>query len=276
MATEDPSINEDDDLFNFDGLSRSTSEIATSATAATATAAKSAHATAPKVPAPALPTPVATKATSERSTAALPAAAAPAAPAVLTSTTPGQLPLVKPVVAKAVEPRSAAPAAPLAPVRASGKRPAALTFGLLGIAMLLNIALVGVVWHSMSGADAQKNPEALPVVHQSVPAPIAVVTKPPAFQNLDIHVPQPSEGELALAAATDEIKRGEYERARARMYSLLSVIDRFKIAERPNLAARAQVLAADAYREQADAVERQTISVHEAPGFVSELAGKHP
>ena len=62
------------------------------------------------------------------------------------------------------------------------------------------------------------------------------------------------------------------------------MIDRFDAAQRAGIASRAQVLAADSYREQADALERQSAGFLPAapetangatPESVSESKGDH-
>lgn len=274
MTTGNISSNEEDDLFNFDGLSLG----AKTGAAASAVAAAPA---APIAPAAAhASTPLAHVA-STAPAAALPTASSPVArplPAQAAGTqgqAAAQLPLVMPVTAKpASAPSFEAAAQPQSSSRAK-QRPSILTFAALVLATLVNVALVGIVWRSMSSMDSalkEVGARAGQIDEPSEPAPL---TPSSAWKDLSLLAPKSDEGELALATAAEEIARGEYESARARLYSVLSVIDRFDAKVRSNLASRAQVLAADSFREQADRVEREAAAVA-APGFVDGPKEKHP
>ncbi len=268
MATDNPPINEDDDLFNFDEMNRGSSRAAVASTPLAAAPASSIGAAVAPVVVATAPQP---NATSERVIATASAAPLPQpAPAIPSRAPPGQLPLVKPVVVKAAEPKVAASRP--APAKASvvRQRPAALTLALLAGALLVNVVLVCVVWRSMTGLDAALRQVGESVAHANDSTATNAAKQPSGWQDLEIKSPNSKEGEVTLAAAAEEVRRGEFERARARLYSLLSVIDRFDAAARPNLAARAQVLAADAYREQADALEHKSIASQAEP------AEKHP
>ena len=162
-------------------------------------------------------------------------------------------------------------------------RPRALSQILLACALLGNLALVGVVWRSMKDMSAalvrdeepatrstghDEDHLGAPPKHASQGAPVsrAPEIEPIGFAEPQGTAPDPQEGELALETAAEEIRLGEFERARARLYSLLSVLDRFAPTERSGLASRAQVLVADSYRAQADELERQVAGFVPADG----------
>ena len=277
MTTDNISGDEEDDLFNFDGLSHGAKPMATTQKTASSPVAQVATA-APALAQAATP---AANVVSAAPAAALPSANAPTARALPTQAAgtqghvAGQLPLVMPVTAKsAIAPISEA--ALQAPLVSRGKqRPSIITFAALLLATLVNVALIGIVWRSMSSMDnalKEVGERAGRVDEHTEPA---TPTQPSAWKDLSELAPKSDEGELALATAADEIARGEYESARARLYSVLSVIDRFDAKVRSNLASRAQVLAADSFREQADRVEREAAAVA-APGFVDGPREKHP
>lgn len=162
-------------------------------------------------------------------------------------------------------------------------RPRALSQILLACAVLGNLALVGVVWRSMKDMSAALVRDEAPATrstghdeehlvappkHASPDAPVRRAPEIEPIGSAEPHgtAPDPQEGELALETAAEEIRLGEFERARARLYSLLSVLDRFAPTERSGLASRAQVLVADSYRAQADALERQVAGFVPADG----------
>lgn len=278
MSTEQTKHSEEDDLFNFDELDFGARAPGTAAPA-------TAPAPTPAAPIPAKPTVAAAATKPIPSTATLPAATnvAPALPVpreiprptpAVASNAPAALPLV-PAVSNLFTP---APVAASNTATASAprerKRPASFTFLALCIVTLINLALVAIVWRSMSGMDKALENVGKQTAQLPGPEVAHSPAKPSAWQDLTIEAPRSDEGELALTTAREEIRRGDYERARARLYSLLSVIDRFEVKLRPNLAARAQVMAADSFREQADAIERAAAS-GEAPGFVNEGKEKH-
>lgn len=189
------------------------------------------------------------------------------------SAPPSQLPLARPVVERVVEPRPVLPAPVVAtqvPVQAPRVEVASsrLTRVLLALAVAGNIALVGLVWSSTSGMRSALQEVGEIARRSTVPDTKVAEVKPAAWQELDLKKSVSAEGDTALDVAAEEITRGEYERARGRLYSLLSVIDRFPAGVRSNLAARAQVLVADAYREQADALEREATSVENLGRFL--------
>ncbi|HTF87802.1 MAG TPA: hypothetical protein VK843_05290 [Planctomycetota bacterium] len=294
MATENPPINEEDDLFNFDDMNRGSSKAEVVSAPAPARAPVAAAA-AVEVKPVAAPVAAPVKASADHGHVApahSPAPAASAAPSPVHAPAPvpvapkapaGQLPLVKPVTVKVAEPLPARPA-PVSIAAPRSKRPGLLTLGLIALALMVNVGLVGIVWRSMSSADDVPHnlPEHLPLAADPIPPSLPhvappVATKPPspAWENLDIKAPVLGEADVALAAATEEIRRGEYENARSRLFSLLSVLDRFEASTRPNIAARAQLLAADAYREQADALEHRQAADVAASGFLDPEV-KHP
>ncbi len=276
MTTGNISNDEEDDLFNFDGLSHGAKPNAPATKVAPGPAAPIPSVAPAAVQAA---TPVAHVVTTVP-TAALPSANAPAGRALPTQAigtqghVAGQLPLVMPVTAKTASAPISDAAAQIPTASRGKQRPPILTFAALLLATLVNVALVGIVWRSMSSMDSalkEVGERAGRVEEYTQPAPPAQRS---AWQDLSELAPKSDEGELALATAAEEIARGEYENARARLYSVLSVIDRFDAKLRSNLASRAQVLAADSYREQADRVEREAGAVA-APGFVAESKEKH-
>ncbi|MEO6711172.1 MAG: hypothetical protein ABI054_04210 [Planctomycetota bacterium] len=292
MATENPPINEEDDLFNFDDMNRGSSKAEVASAPAPARAPVAPAAELKSVAAP-VAAPV--KANADHGHAAPAASPAPAlstaanpihAPApvpVAPKAAAGQLPLVRPVTLKVAEPLPLRTA--VVSIGTPRKRPGLLTLCLIGLALLVNVGLVGVVWRSMASTDdvprnlSEHLPSAAdPTPHSLVNVAPTVATRPPspAWQNLDIQAPVLGEADVALAAATEEIRRGEYENARSRLFSLLSVLDRFETNTRPNIAARAQLLAADAYREQADALESRQASDVAASGFLDPPKEQHP
>ncbi|HUR28975.1 MAG TPA: hypothetical protein VM509_12370 [Planctomycetota bacterium] len=198
----------------------------------------------------------------DRHAAATPSAPVAAKPAVLQeapSVAPTQLPPAQPLVEHVAVTRPAPPAPvvePRPPARTERKNNLP-TRALLALAILVNVALVGVVSNSMSGMRSALQEVGEIARRSNAEGAHGKSGEKAAWQELDLEKSASAEAETALTTAALEIRRGEYERARARLYSLLSVIDRFPPSARSNLAARAQVLAADAYREQADAVERQ-------------------
>ncbi len=171
----------------------------------------------------------------------------------------------EPVAAKAEPIKVHADKAPVAVVQEKPKlaaaspraaqRPSPLTLVAVLVACLLNLALIGVVWRSMSGVGNALREVGDRVAHATEIAAVATPQQPSAWKGNSILAPASDEAELALEMARAEIQNGEFERARARIYSLLSVIDRFEARLRGSIAARAQVLAADSYREQANALE---------------------
>lgn len=236
MTPGNPTPEEEDDLFNFDDLFRGPSK----AESATATA---------RVP-PALPKPA--------------PAAASAAPAV--ASTPSQLPLVRPVT-----PRPPVQTAPLAaaPPVIEPRRAGGLNLAALGLATLVNLALVGVVWRSMSGMDSALREVGDQVARASEPSSSTANTPRHEWQQLMDAAPVSGEGEQALESAAHDLSLGDYERCRVRLYSLLAVVDRFDVKQRSRLTSRAQVLIADSYREQADRVERESATHAGESGFIS-------
>ncbi len=265
---------EEDDLFNFDGLSHGAKPNPPAPKLATAPVASAAPAAAQAA------TPV-SHAASTAPAAALPLANAPAARALPTPVAgaqghvAGQLPLVAAQLAKPASTPTSEASAQVQTASRGKQRPSILTFAALLLATLVNVALVGIVWRSMSSMDSalkEVGERAGRVDEHTDPAP---PVQPSTWKDLSSLAPKSDEGELALATAAAEIARGEYESARARLYSVLSVIDRFDAKVRSNLASRAQVLAADSFREQADRVEREAGAIA-APGFIDESKEKHP
>ena len=247
MTAGNPTPNEEDDLFNFDDLFRgpSNAEPATGATPAPA-----ATVTAPRAPASAVKPPVAS---------ATPAAA----------NTPGQLPLVRPVTQRpqsATAPLAAALPAGLAP---ESRRSGALSLAAIVLATLVNLALVGVVWRSMSGMGSALREVGDQVARASESS--AQPANDPELERQQVRdaEPQASEGEQALEAAARDLSLGDFERCRVRLHSLLCVIDRFDAKLRSRLTSRAQVMIADSYREQADRIERESATLSGESGFIS-------
>jgi hypothetical protein len=245
MTPGNPTPNEEDDLFNFDDLFRSPSKSEPATVAAPA-----ASATATRAPA-AVPKP-------------LVASAAPAP-----ANTPGQLPLVRPVTPKPQSAPVPQTEARTAMLEREPRRASALTFATLGLATLVNLALVGVVWRSMSGMG-----NALREVGDQVARASELSAEPARepgheWQAIMDAAPKSGEGEQALEAAAHDLAIGDFERCRVRLYSLLTVVDRFDVKLRSGLTSRAQVMIADSYREQADRVERESATHVGESGFLS-------
>ena len=265
MATDDLPLNEDDDLFNFDDMKPDSAQAPIEASKPEGNVAVSIEAK-----------PVATNQAAASKSSAEPARTTPApAPAIPSREPAAQLPLVKPVVFKQTEERVAPSIAEPPTAKVGRQRLSVLTLLLLVLASLVNIVLIGIVWRSMSGMDKALNEVALRVAHANDSNAGDATKKKAAWQSLVVEAPNSDEGELTLAAAAQEIRHGEYERSRVRVYSLLSVIDRFDAKVRPNLEARAQVLAADSFREQAEAVERESASPAGARGVLDEATEQH-
>ena len=246
--SESTPINEDDDLFNFDDMFRR--------------AGKTPAVTVPAVAKPALVSSEALAASSALSARATP----------IDSPPPGQIAHVKPVVPKLSEALVTAESGFVGQHAASSRRPGAWTLAALLVAAAIQLAFVGIVWRSMSGVGDALREVGDRVAHANE----LTAAEGQAWQDLSAQAPAPDEGEVALTEAAEEIRQGEYERARARLYSLLSVIDHFDASQRANLASRAQVLAADAFREQADALERALSKAPETSGFIDLPLEKKP
>jgi hypothetical protein len=71
----------------------------------------------------------------------------------------------------------------------------------------------------------------------------------------------PAEGESALARAAELLANGEHQRAREALYALLAVSDRLPADSRAGVEARARILVADAWRLEADALERESVAL---------------
>lgn len=273
MANDQAPPDDGDDLFNFDDLMRDSAKPAaaqTPAAPATPVASGGTAAQAPAQPAPSASNPnhapnhPAPPSVAPQDKPAAPAVAKPVA-RTTTAAAQAQVAAVKAVVAKTPEP------APAREVPASRPRSNRWTLVAFAVATAVNLALVGVVWNSMSGVG-----DALRDVGENVArAQDGGEPRSSAWSQITLDAPKADEGELALETAAAEIERGEYERARARLYSLLSVLDRFDVDLRPNLAARAQVLAADSYRVQADAAEREILESSSRAGFVTPPSEEH-
>ena len=253
MSTDSKQPSEDDDLFNFDDLFRAPS------TGEPAVVTAPAVAQTVFAPAPAARTPVAT---------AKPTATVKPAAATQPTPTNAQLPVVKAVAPKVAEAPTAKLAAPLAMPPSETRRASPLTLVAVGMAMLVNLALIGIVWRSMSGMDAALREVGDHVARASEPAAHEQIVKPQTWQALVIEAPTDGEAERALESAAADVRLGEFELARTRLYSLLSVIDRFDVKLRASLTSRAQVLIADTYREQADRVEHETAADAAQSGFM--------
>lgn len=273
MANDQAPPDDGDDLFNFDDLIRDSASPAAPHAAAAPVAPVS---TAAGTPAPATasapsgssaqaaPAPVTPPNAAPQEKPAAPAVAKPVA-RVTTAAAQAQVAAVKAVVAK---PPETAPTREVPVPRPRSNRWTLIAFA---AATAVNLALVGVVWKSMSGVgDALRN-----VGENVARAQDGGEPRASAWSQITLEAPKADEGELALETAAAEIERGEYERARVRLYSLLSVLDRFDVDLRPNLAARAQVLAADSYRVQADAAEREMLEVSSRAGFVATPSEEH-
>lgn len=250
MTPADPTLHEEEDLFNFDELLRSPSKVEPAASAAAPAPAPS--------PAPATP----------RAQVLAPKPAAASAPPTIVNT-PGQLPLVRPVAPTGPAPLSPQAAALSAMLEPQPRRVGALTLATLGIATLVNLALVGVVWRSMSGMGSALREVGDQVARASETSTEAPRTSPQEVQQLAVPAPTSLEGEQALDAAAHDLSLGDFEHCRARLYSLLTVIDRFDAKLRSSLSSRAQVMIADSYREQANRVEREALARSGESGFLS-------
>jgi hypothetical protein len=239
VSSQNQAPDEADDLFNFDDLFRGSSQPESVGAGASTSAPLSAPRPTPTSPAPS------------------------------SAAAPGQLPLVK-----AVAPKPAAPApAPSANPAALPRRFGAPTVALLLIATLANLALVGVVWRSMSGMGSALSAAVDKVANANESPPATAPRAVEAWEYLNIKVPTSNESKQALDAAAKDLSQGDFERARARLYSLLAVVDRFDVSLRAGVTSRAQVMLADSFREQADRIEAQGAARPAQSGFLTPSEG---
>ena len=172
---------------------------------------------------------------------------------------------------------------PEAPVRA-GMPP--IVVPLLLVMAFANLALVGLTWKSMN------RERAIPVLESAGPGQAARVEgERGAAPALGFGAPETDRGGAAtstgragrslrsqlpeLTSSRDDawaileeagraMDAGEFAPARRRLYGMLTVLDRFEQADRPDLESRAGYLIAESYRRQAQALGRASEQAAEA------------
>jgi DNA polymerase III subunit gamma/tau len=231
MSTDEP-LDVNDDLFDFDELLRDAELFAEPAPREAALQPQAA-------PPPALPVVAAPEATHRP-----PRRPPPLAP--------------RPVVVPAPEPvAAAAVVAPEASAPAQFRVGRGLVLTLCGAAAL-NLAVLALVF------------QALGSVRGMVSEVGGRESNPPTEQSSLQHAPShavgnenapPAEGETALARAAELLGSGEHQRARETLYALLAVSDRLPATSRADVEARARLLIADAWRLEADALERELVAL---------------
>jgi hypothetical protein len=231
MSSDDP-LDVDGDLFDFDELLRDAEHFAQPASPQAAPQPQAA-------PPPALPVVASTVATHRP-----PRRPPPVAP--------------RPVVVAAPEPVAAnAVTAPQASVPAQFRVTRGLALTLCGAAAL-NLAVLALVFQALGtvrGMVSETDGRASSASVEQVAEPRA------PLRTASAENAPPAEGETALARAAELLESGEQQRAREALYALLAVSDRLPAASRADVEARARILIADAWRLEADALERELLAL---------------
>ncbi len=243
------SIDEEDDLFNFDELSEPAI-----ATEATPTAAQSAV----------KPLDVHTEDAmfAVLGPAPLPMSASSASNA---KHAPVGAPTVVPV--QAAKPSSVAPSTSVAPpaqtanvsMVATSKLSATTIAVLAGVA-LVNLMIVGLVWKSMSTIQTSVERIQTHVAEATDRLPIPDVKRAelPHAPTIPSALQAEPEGDETLERARLAMDRGDFEGARRTLNELLCVADRWPAKTREDVEARASFMLGDTYRMQADALEARS------------------
>lgn len=254
-------IDENEDLFSFDELTEPKATVGDAGAIAPATTGA----------APAFSN------INEEAMAAVLGPAPTSAPAVAAVPAPD----TAPVVGGTSAPAAPAPKAP--PVTELGRfkldfRGSPVLLAALALFALGNLALIGLVWKSMSTfqASLEARPSVATDSHgNSNTGSGAPSGDPHAGASSTADAPRPPaqlepkpEGEETLANARQAIDRGDFEGARRMLYGLLAVADRWEPARRADLEARATIAIADSYRLQADALAAEPAPPAKTPGEV--------
>jgi len=164
----------------------------------------------------------------------------------------------RPVIVPAPEPVAAiAVAAPQTPPPAQFRIGRGLALTLCGAAAL-NLAVLALVFQALGSVRGMVRDAGGRATNALVEQ--SSVQHAPARITSDENAP-PAEGEAALARASELLGAGEHQRARETLYALLAVADRLPATSRADIEARARILIGDAWRTEADALERELVAL---------------
>jgi hypothetical protein len=126
----------------------------------------------------------------------------------------------------------------------------------LVVLTLANVALVGLTWKSLDTTQDLIAAGNAPLVIEREPAPALTPTTgepgPTVTSSPELPLADPPlEAYATLFEAETALGRGEFRRARRALFGLLAVIDRVPAEERADVEAKAGFLVAETYRLQA-------------------------